>query len=119
NLKFALTDQSRIALPSHTLKISAATVREPASDPTAIYLPTSVLRERVCDKSEGSIPVDIVYTWVDGNDPLWIKRKNNALRETLNTPQNAPSAHPNSTDPARYLSSDELRYSLRSVYQFA
>jgi hypothetical protein len=55
-----------------------------------------------------SEPVDIVYTWVDGEDPAWLARK---------------SGHPEALDRgeqvARYTSRDELRYSLRSVAMYA
>jgi hypothetical protein len=56
-------------------------------------------------------PVDLVYTWVDAGDPLW---------------QDDRLAHPPGGDlvaaadvEARFVQSDELRYSLRSVEQFA
>ena len=56
--------------------------------------------------------VDIVYTWVDGDDPVWrvdfaawAERERHALIETA-------------IDPARFRSRDELRYSLRSVWAY-
>jgi hypothetical protein len=59
-------------------------------------------------------PIDIVYTWVDGSDPDWLRRKDEALgRVTL--------AHINetATSPSRFTNRDELRYSLRSVEMYA
>ncbi|MET9696551.1 stealth family protein [Streptomyces sp. NPDC006529] len=55
-------------------------------------------------------PVDVVYTWVDGDDPEWRRRR----RE-----QGGEGYHAESANPARYLNRDELRYSLRSVEQHA
>ncbi|MER5732351.1 stealth family protein [Streptomyces sp. NPDC002138] len=55
-------------------------------------------------------PVDVVYTWVDGNDPDWQRRR----RE-----QGGAGYHAESANPARYISRDELRYSLRSLEQHA
>ncbi|MFD7031324.1 stealth family protein [Streptomyces sp. NPDC059917] len=55
-------------------------------------------------------PVDVVYTWVDGDDPEWRRRR----RE-----QGGEGYHAESANPARYLNRDELRYSLRSVAQHA
>jgi hypothetical protein len=56
--------------------------------------------------------VDIVYTWVDGDDPAWMadfntwaERERHALLETA-------------IDPARFRNRDELRYSLRSVWAY-
>ena len=52
--------------------------------------------------------IDIVYTWVDGNDENWIKKKNKY------------SSNRNKIDDAtRFTSIDELKYSLRSVYKYA
>lgn len=53
-------------------------------------------------------PVDLVYLWVDGNDPAWIKKKSFYQRKAGQLPQNA-------TDIARFRQFDELKYSLRSV----
>ena len=56
--------------------------------------------------------IDIVYTWVDGADPVWQE----ALRKHLEADNDdlIGSAH----DPARFRSRDELRYSLRSVWAY-
>ncbi|WP_231873174.1 MULTISPECIES: stealth family protein [Kitasatospora] len=53
-----------------------------------------------------TFPVDLVYTWVDGTDPAWRRRK----AETSGAVYHAESA-----SDARFLSRDELRYSLRSL----
>ncbi|RSS61013.1 sugar phosphotransferase [Streptomyces sp. WAC06614] len=55
-------------------------------------------------------PVDAVYTWVDGDDPAWQARKAAAKGEAY---------HAESASQARFLSRDELRYSLRSLHLFA
>lgn len=55
-------------------------------------------------------PVDAVYTWVDGEDPEWRRRRADAAQTTY---------HPESANDARYASHDELRYSLRSLHLFA
>ena len=51
-------------------------------------------------------PVDVVYTWVDGTDPRWQERKAAASGTVY---------HAESASDARFLSRDELRYSLRSL----
>ena len=64
--------------------------------------------------SEVRFPVDVVYTWVDGDDDRWLRSKARTAQvadETLFTER----AH----DVSRYSDHDELRYSLRSVEQFA
>lgn len=58
-----------------------------------------------------SLPVDIVYTWVDGDDSEW-QSKRAAHRFEENAPADANIA-------SRYKSRDELRYSLRSVEMYA
>ncbi|MFG2999733.1 stealth conserved region 3 domain-containing protein [Streptomyces sp. NPDC048340] len=55
-------------------------------------------------------PVDAVYTWVDGDDPAWAARKAAAKGEAY---------HAESASDARFLSRDELRYSIRSLHLFA
>ena len=57
-------------------------------------------------------PVDIVYTWVDGDDPAWQRQFRAAADE------NGRRIDEVALDPARYRSRDELRYSLRSVWAF-
>lgn len=57
--------------------------------------------------------VDIVYTWVDGQDPEWIKVRNEwASKE--GKAQIGSDAHSD----ARFRDNQELRYSLRSLNQF-
>ncbi|MFJ6214287.1 stealth conserved region 3 domain-containing protein [Streptomyces sp. NPDC092296] len=51
-------------------------------------------------------PIDVVYTWVDGSDPEWLRRRAQAAGEAY---------HAEAANAARYLSRDELKYSLRSL----
>ncbi|MCK1801615.1 stealth family protein [Brevibacterium sp. R8603A2] len=59
-------------------------------------------------------PVDVVYTWVDGDDPEWLKRKNAALLgvDISEVNETAHSA-------SRFASRDELKYSLRSLEMYS
>ena len=57
-----------------------------------------------------TFPVDVVYTWVDGNEPTWAARRAAHLGE---------SYHAEASSAARYLSRNELRYSLRSLHLYA
>ncbi|MGW0082756.1 stealth conserved region 3 domain-containing protein [Streptomyces sp. NPDC003393] len=57
-----------------------------------------------------SFPVDAVYTWVDGSDPHWLRQRARF---------SDPPYHGEAANAARYLSRDELRYSLRSVHLYA
>jgi hypothetical protein len=59
-------------------------------------------------------PIDVVYTWVDGNDPQWRLSKARAETSHDSTRVNKTAANE-----ARYASRDELRYSLRSLDYFA
>ncbi len=58
-------------------------------------------------------PVDLVYTWVDGTDPVWLARK----AAGSGKPVAGYSADANIS--ARFVGYDELRYSLRSVEMYA
>ncbi|GAA0816971.1 stealth conserved region 3 domain-containing protein [Spirilliplanes yamanashiensis] len=57
-------------------------------------------------------PVDVVYTWVDGDDPAWLSRKAEALGAQL-VPTGDVQGH------ERFRSRNELMYSLRSIDTFA
>ena len=56
--------------------------------------------------------IDVVYTWVDGSDPEWQK----CLKEYAEKEQNLTVS---SIAKKRFNNHDELRYSLRSIYEFA
>jgi hypothetical protein len=58
-----------------------------------------------------SFPVDAVFTWVDGNDPVWLHNRANALRNYGSSDQPAAEA----LSPARFQDNDEMRYALRSL----
>ena len=55
--------------------------------------------------------VDLVYLWVDGNDPKW-QAKKQATTGVL-------SDHSETNNKGRYISNDELRYALRSAEKHA
>lgn len=55
-------------------------------------------------------PVDVVYTWVDGADPEWARRRAQLSGAVY---------HPEAANDARFISRDELRYSLRSLHAYA
>ena len=54
--------------------------------------------------------VDLVYLWVDGSDPQWLKKKE------LYTGKQADTSEGNNR--GRYVNNDELKYSLRSVERY-
>jgi hypothetical protein len=58
-------------------------------------------------------PVDIVYTWVDGDDAEW----RSAFEE--HSERSGRHLGEGAFDEARFRSRDELRYSMRSVWAFA
>jgi hypothetical protein len=59
-------------------------------------------------------PIDVVYTWVDGDDPAWRARK-----AAVSSPEEAAELNRTAVHPSRFASRDELRYSLRSVAMYA
>jgi len=59
-------------------------------------------------------PIDVVYTWVDGSDPEWIERRATTLGLV-----DLASRHEEAATDARYLSRNELKYSLRSLERYA
>lgn len=63
---------------------------------------------------ECAFPVDVVYTWVDGADPVWNAAREERLARITGTAQTRESS-----GQARFVSRDELRYSMRSIHLFA
>lgn len=61
--------------------------------------------------TDNTYPVDMVYLWVDGNDPQWQAKRNAAIG-------NVEAASPVNCE-GRYADNDELKYSLRSLEQYA
>ncbi|MBP2704797.1 stealth family protein [Microbispora sp. RL4-1S] len=59
-------------------------------------------------------PIDAVYTWVDGADPDWRARRDQAL-SSGRTGRPEVRLSELATTEARFTSRDELRYSLRSL----
>ena len=59
-------------------------------------------------------PIDVVYTWVDGDDKDWQAMRNKYAIEYQSQLSNVDSNSNN-----RYRNHDELKYSLRSIHQFA
>lgn len=58
--------------------------------------------------------IDVVYTWVDGNDERWQARKLKRLAEL-----NKETVCRDSNNLNRFRSRDELKYSLRALYKYA
>jgi glycosyltransferase involved in cell wall biosynthesis len=64
---------------------------------------------------ETTVPIDVVYTWVDGGDPVWFEHQQARLAQWTGR----SSAGASSSGRARFESRDELRYSMRSLHLFA
>lgn len=54
--------------------------------------------------------IDLVYLWVNGNDPEWVARRNAFIGKPTGKQENCE---------ARYADSGELKYSLRSIEKYA
>ncbi len=59
-----------------------------------------------------STKVDMVYLWVDGEDPKWIERRSKYSSDVQ-------SGRAEAVSECRFLDNDELRYSIRSLEQNA
>lgn len=63
-----------------------------------------------------SDPIDIVYLWVNGNDPAWRARRHTAIRKLSRGTRDALAVYGNVE--GRFRDNDELRYSLRALERF-
>lgn len=59
-------------------------------------------------KTNNNNKIDLVYTWVDGSDKNWLEKKNKYSSNRLKIDDNT-----------RFTNIDELKYSLRSVNEYA
>ena len=55
--------------------------------------------------------IDLVYLWVDGNDPVWQAKRNACIGK--------PVEKTGMDCEGRYANNDELKYSLRSIEEYA
>ncbi|SNU01989.1 Stealth protein CR3, conserved region 3 [Ruaniaceae bacterium KH17] len=85
----------------------------PAPGPYSVPFIAPDGTETTSDAFTFTEPIDVVYTWVDNSDPDWRARYARALGEE------SDQLHAGATDPVRFTSFDELRYSLRSVLTYA
>ncbi len=60
--------------------------------------------------------IDIVYLWVDGNDPVWRQKRQTSL--DLLTIENRSHIAKYGNVEGRYRDNDELRYSLRALERY-
>ncbi|NHC24138.1 glycosyltransferase [Nocardioides sp. IC4_145] len=63
---------------------------------------------------EVRFPVDVVYTWVDGDDPVWNDARAARLAQVTGTATTREAS-----GRARFVPRDELKHSMRSVHLFA
>lgn len=59
-------------------------------------------------------PIDVVYTWVDGSDPSWLRKRAAALN-----PEASETFTEEADATARFADHEELRFSLRSLELYA
>ncbi|PVG81740.1 hypothetical protein DDE18_17370 [Nocardioides gansuensis] len=90
---------SRVPAEAPRTQVSVAGVTVPTV--AAMATPTA---------HEVTFPIDVVYTWVDGDDPEW-----QAARDA----REGSDARREAAGQARFRSRDELRYSMRSVHAHA
>ena len=71
-------------------------------------------------------PIDVVYTWVNGSDPVWLKemlkfkRLSNGSTIAMVDEDNVDSNKTEDTASAnRYRDNHELKYSIRSLFKYA
>lgn len=82
------------------------------SERDGLPVPAVIDRPHVFSFTE---PVDVVYTWVDGSADAWRRDKSKALHAL----GRGADLHSLASNPSRFISRDELRYSLRSLEMYA
>ncbi|WP_394216749.1 Stealth CR1 domain-containing protein [Brachybacterium vulturis] len=85
---------------------------EPTASSTAAEDAAAALQQTAL--LDVDFPIDVVYTWVDGTDPVWLARKRDALETDAGERMTEDAAAD-----LRFVAHDELRHSLRSLEQYA
>lgn len=99
--------------------LPAGTLVAPRTNPHTRFLTPEALtgapvRRAPAALEQVTFPIDVVYTWVDADDPAWQADFDAARRGS-----DASSTHRSAVSSARFTSREELRHSLRSVAAFA
>ncbi|GLY84860.1 stealth family protein [Actinoallomurus iriomotensis] len=104
----------RVPADGRTVGVPEAclTTLSPYGEPYGDYPTRPEFTARLVD--DVAFPIDVVYTWVDGADEAWRARRDAALEAVGVARLNRQAAND-----ARYISRDELRYSLRGVAAYA
>jgi hypothetical protein len=78
------------------------------------------LRQKL-DEKTAYADIDVVYTWVNGSDPVWLKKKtywsNLGINKSVNDTDTSKADESNSAN--RYRDNNELKYSIRSIERYA
>lgn len=61
-----------------------------------------------------NVPIDLVYLWCDGSDKKWLDKKRDTLEKLT-----GQTINKDATNECRFIQSDELKYSLRSIEKYA
>jgi len=99
-------DGERVTPRRWNSALASVDVADFGRGPRAPGIPTRYL-------ATAAFPIDVVYTWVDGDDPRW-RARHDLVVGGIDTGK----LHDEASNTARYESRDELRYSLRSLEKF-
>ncbi|WP_051326360.1 stealth family protein [Glycomyces tenuis] len=113
---WADTGDGRLLAPRHN-RVGPLVRRDgpPVAAPERLFTALANGRADVVTRPEFTVPgpdhidfpIDVVYTWVDGADHVWRRRRAEAEQSPY---------HAESNNEARYIDREELRYSLRSLH---
>lgn len=70
----------------------------------------------IFEADESRLEIDLVYTWVDDKDPVWLRKKDHYLNSDVTKSR---VHHETSYSSSRFKNRNELLYSLRSVEYYA
>lgn len=125
-VEFWRTDGDRLVAPRRNPIAERIPITEPArTAPETVFGPfcapddTTPYRTRAAfadgEFDRIGFPIDVVYTWVDGGDPDWRRRKERALAENPWVRE----VNGQAANDSRWTSRDELRWSMRALHAFA
>ena len=106
----------RLIGPKYRIRATIGGLLKQSRPPSAAHHSSNYNPRRTTRDMHNDTSADIVYLWVDGNDPGWRAKRQRAAEKLCATTRSAMALYGNVE--GRFRDNEELRYSLRALERF-